>query len=566
MSDLTKAPEMLGGRVKTLHPAVHGGILARKDLESDAKDMKDRDYVYIDYVVCNLYPFEATVAGIKSGTSNGGVPEAVEQIDIGGVTLLRAAAKNHERVTVLCDPSDYKSVIQSLESSAGEGLSHLRRKLALKAFWHTAAYDRAIAGFFGSNSGDVEQFERELRYGMNPHQKPARVFTTSNDCPGGLPFKVINGSPGYINLLDALNSWPLVQQLDKALQIPAAASFKHVSPAGVAVGLPLSIQERKVFQVEADLELSELACAFARARGGDRMSSFGDFIALSRKCDVQTAKLISKEVSDGVIAPDFEPQAIEILSKKKSGRYCILQIDPEYKPAQLEQRQVFGVWLEQKRNDANICWDEIVQLNPGLGELPKQAKIDIVVALTSLKYTQSNSVCLSWNGMVIGSGAGQQSRIHCTRLASDKADNFRLRFHPDVLGLYFKSGTKRADKSNAIDLFVSGELAKASEIEKQDWMRSFEQEPKLSLLDPETREKWLLSSSQNNSIICPVSSLTIASDAFFPFEDNVHRAGRSGVKYLVAPSGSVRDDRVEKVAKDTYGMTVVRVPWRLFHH
>ncbi|KAG0676169.1 5-aminoimidazole-4-carboxamide ribonucleotide formyltransferase [Kluyveromyces marxianus] len=540
VSTITHAPEMLGGRVKTLHPAVHGGILAR-NLESDEKDLKEQNIDKVDFVVCNLYPFKETVA--KVGVS---IPEAVEEIDIGGVTLLRAAAKNHARVTILSDPRDYAQFLQDLKK--GEISADLRNKLALKAFEHTADYDTAISDFFRKQYSE-NKTQLALRYGANPHQKPAQAFVALRE---ELPFKVLCGSPGYINLLDALNSWPLVKELSASLNLPAAASFKHVSPAGAAVGLPLTDVEKQIYFV-ADIEnLSPLACAYARARGADRMSSFGDWIALSNIVDVPTAKIISREVSDGVIAPGYEPEALEILSKKKNGKYCILQIDPNYTPDQIESRQVYGVTLQQKRNDAIInksSFKEIVSQNK---DLPEQAVIDLTVATIALKYTQSNSVCYAKNGMVVGLGAGQQSRIHCTRLAGDKADNWWLRQHPRVLGFKWAKGVKRPEKSNAIDLFVTGQIP-TEEPEKSDYESKFETIPEP--LTAEERKAWL----------SKLTNVALSSDAFFPFPDNVYRAVRSGVKYIAAPSGSVMDKAVFSAA-DSFDLVYVENPIRLFHH
>lgn len=489
VSSITHAPEMLGGRVKTLHPAVHAGILAR-NLEGDEKDLKEQHIDKVDFVVCNLYPFKETVA--KIGVT---VQEAVEEIDIGGVTLLRAAAKNHSRVTILSDPNDYSIFLQDL-SKDGEISQDLRNRFALKAFEHTADYDAAISDFFRKQYSEGKA-QLPLRYGCNPHQRPAQAYITQQE---ELPFKVLCGTPGYINLLDALNSWPLVKELSASLNLPAAASFKHVSPAGAAVGLPLSDVEKQVYFVNDMADLSPLACAYARARGADRMSSFGDFIALSNIVDVATAKIISKEVSDGVIAPGYEPEALNILSKKKNGKYCILQIDPNYVPGQMESREVFGVTLQQKRNDAIInqsTFKEIVSKNKALTE---QAVIDLTVATLVLKYTQSNSVCYAKNGMVVGLGAGQQSRIHCTRLAGDKTDNWWLRQHPKVLNMKWAKGIKRADKSNAIDLFVTGQRIEGPE--KVDYESKFEEVP-----EPFTKEErleWL--SKLNNVSLSSVRS------------------------------------------------------------
>lgn len=414
---------MLGGRVKTLHPAVHGGILAR-NIESDEKDLADQKIEKVDYVVCNLYPFKDTIA-----KPNVTVPEAVEEIDIGGVTLLRAAAKNHARVTILSDPQDYGHFLSELEK--GEISEQSRQQYALKAFTHTADYDTAISGYFRNQYAGNGVQQLALRYGANPHQKPASAYVKE----GRLPFTVLSGSPGYINLLDSLNAYPLVKELKQSLGLPAAASFKHVSPAGAAVGITLDETERKVYMVEDidGIERSGLAQAYARARGADRMSSFGDVIALSDKVDVPTAKIISREVSDGVIAPAYEPEALEILKKKKGGKYLVLQIDETYEPPQQETRTVYGVSLTQGRNDVQITpgntFKSVVRPEGG-AKLSEQTLQDLTVATIALKYTQSNSVCYAYKGQVVGLGAGQQSRIHCTRLAGDKAGKSCFVRHP----------------------------------------------------------------------------------------------------------------------------------------
>ncbi|GAB5587854.1 bifunctional phosphoribosylaminoimidazolecarboxamide formyltransferase/IMP cyclohydrolase [Umbelopsis nana] len=538
VSEITKAPEMLGGRVKTLHPAVHGGILAR-NIESDEKDLAEQHIEKIDIVVCNLYPFKETVA--KEDVT---IPQAVEEIDIGGVTLLRAAAKNHGRVAIVSDPKDYATVIAEL--SNGEITQETRNVLALKAFNQTADYDDAISNYFRQQyTKDVAMMP--LRYGANPHQKPAQVFVKE----GELPIKVLSGSPGYINLLDALNSWPLVKELKQATGLPAAASFKHVSPAGAAVATPLTDVEKQVFQVEDLKELTPLATAYARARGADRMSSFGDWIALSDKVDVATAKIISREVSDGVIAPGYDDAALEILRKKKAGKYCVLQMDPNYEPAELETRQVYGLYLQQKRNDVKIDESLFANLVTKEQNLPKEAITDLIVATIALKYTQSNSVCYAKNGMVAGLGAGQQSRIHCTRLAGDKADNLWLRHHPKVLAFDFKKSVKRADKSNAIDLYVIEQIGEGAE--REAWESLFNAVPEP--LTAAERKEWM--AKQDNVVI--------SSDAFFPFSDNIHRARRSGVKYIAAPSGSVMDQVVIEAA-DSHNMVMAHTNLRLFHH
>ncbi|WWC65458.1 phosphoribosylaminoimidazolecarboxamide formyltransferase/IMP cyclohydrolase [Kwoniella dejecticola CBS 10117] len=554
VSSITKAPEMLGGRVKTLHPAVHGGILSR-DIPSDLSDLSANSISPITLVVCNLYPFvlqtskpDCTLAG------------AIEEIDIGGVTLLRAAAKNHGRVSIISSPSDYQTILDEIKAN-GKVSEETRRGLAIKAFEDTKSYDEAISDYFRKvyatpgvednmkASAGVGYQRLGLRYGANPHQKPAQAFVEK----GEMPIKTLSGSPGYINLLDALNSWGLVKELSAALDLPAAASFKHVSPAGAAVGLPLDERAAKVFGVDDLKDLSPLACAYARARGADRMSSFGDWVALSHTVDVPTAKIISREVSDGVIAPGYEPEALEILSKKKGGKYCVLQMDPKFEPAEIETRQVYGVSLQQRRNDCKIdesLFSNVVTKNK---DLPKQAIIDLIVATLALKYTQSNSVCYALNGTVIGLGAGQQSRIHCTRLAGDKADNWWLRHHPKVLNLPFKKGTKRADKANAIDLYVTGTAFEAEGGERQQWESLFDSVP-----GPITKE-------EKKEHLASLKGVACSSDAFFPFPDNVHRAKRSGATYLCAPSGSIMDAECIKAA-DENDLVFVHHGLRLFHH
>ncbi|TIA69835.1 hypothetical protein E3P91_03395 [Wallemia ichthyophaga] len=547
VQDITNAPEMLGGRVKTLHPAVHGGILATNSA-SDNADLEKQAYTKIDLVVCNLYPFKETVA--KPDVS---LPNAVEEIDIGGVTLLRAAAKNHERVSILSDPTDYKSFVESYKNGVDQSL---RNKWALKAFSHTADYDNAISNYFRQQyasldtSNDLVQ-RFPLRYGANPHQKPAQAYVTQ----GEMPIKVLSGSPGYINLLDGLNSWGLVKELAEALSLPAAASFKHVSPAGAAVGVPLNDVEKKVFMVDDLKQMSPLATAYARARGADRMSSFGDFIALSHEVDYATARIINREVSDGVIAPAYSQEALEILQKKKGGKYCMLQIDPAFTPSDIETRSVYGITLEQRRNDAKITNETFANVVSNEKALSKQALIDLTVATIAVKYTQSNSVGYAVNGAVVGLGAGQQSRIHCTRLAGDKADNWWLRHHPRVLALPWKKSVKRAEKANAIDLFVTGEAWKATGSERAQWESMFEKVP--APLSEEEVKSHAKEFAQLGVACC--------SDAFFPFPDNVHRAHRSGVKYVAASIGSVMDEEVIKAANE-YGIVYSALPLRLFHH
>ena len=390
--------------------------------------------------------------------------------------------------------------------------------------------------------------EMELKYGCNPNQKPSRVFMEDGS---ELPFEVLCGRPGYINLLDAFNGWQLVSELKKATGKVAATSFKHVSPAGAAIGLPLSEVEKKIYWVDDMGELTPMGSAYARARGADRMSSFGDFISLSDTCDVCTAKLVSREVSDGIIAPDYEPEALEILKKKKKGNYCVLKINPDYKPAALEKKQVFGVTFEQGRNELVIddaLFANIVTENK---ELPQAARDDMAIALITLKYTQSNSVCYVKGGQAIGIGAGQQSRIHCTRLAGSKADNWYLRQSPQVLGLPFKEGIRRADRDNAIDLYMGEDYMDV--LADCKWEALFTEKP--AVFTAEEKRAWLDGNTD----------VTLGSDAFFPFGDNIERAFRSGVKYVAQPGGSVRDDNVIQACND-HNMVMCFTGIRLFHH
>ena len=388
--------------------------------------------------------------------------------------------------------------------------------------------------------------ELELKYGCNPNQKPARVFMKE----GELPFTVLNGKPGYINLLDAMNSWQLVQELKEATGLPAAASFKHVSPAGAAVAAPLSDLLQKVYFVEG-FELSPIATAYIGARGADRMSSYGDFVALSDECDAQTASFLAREVSDGIIAPSYSPEALEILKGKRKGTYLVLQMDKAYEPAELEQKEVFGITFEQKRNTVKLdeeCLKDIPTQNKVIDEA---AKRDLLIALITLKYTQSNSVCYAKDGQAIGIGAGQQSRVHCTRLAGNKADVWHLRQHPKVLALPFKAEVRRPDRDNAIDVYISEEWEDL--LETDDWKRVFTEKP-----EPLTRE-------EKKEYLKGITGVSLGSDAFFPFGDNVERAHKSGVSYIAQSGGSIRDDNVIETC-NKHGMVMAFTGIRLFHH
>ena len=389
--------------------------------------------------------------------------------------------------------------------------------------------------------------ELDLKYGCNPNQKPSKIFMQGEN---ELPITVLNGKPGYINFLDAFNSWQLVKELKAALGLPAAASFKHVSPAGAAVGLPLSDTLKKIYWVE-DLELSPLACAYARARGADRMSSFGDWIALSDVCDVPTAKLIAREVSDGIIAPGYEPEALEILKGKRKGGYNVVQIDADYIPAPVEHKDVFGITFEQGRNELKIDESSLENLVTENKALSDDAKRDLVIALITLKYTQSNSVCYAKDGQTIGVGAGQQSRIHCTRLAGNKADIWHLRQHPKVLALDFIDTIARPNRDNAIDVYISDEYEDV--IGDGVWQNTFKTRP-----EPLTRE-------EKKAWLAGFNDVSLGSDAFFPFDDNIERARRSGVCAIVQPGGSIRDDIVIDCC-NKYGIAMAFTGIRLFHH
>ncbi len=390
--------------------------------------------------------------------------------------------------------------------------------------------------------------ELELKYGCNPNQKPSRIFMKDG---GDLPLTVLNGKPGYINFLDALNSWQLARELKEATGLPAAASFKHVSPAGAAVGLPLSETDRKIYFVDPAADLSPIACAYIRARGADRLCSYGDWAALSDVCDAATANYLKAEVSDGVIAPGYTAEALEILKTKKKGGYNVVQIDPAYVPAPQEYKDVFGVTFQQGRNEYKIGADLLTSIVTKNHALPDAAKTDMLVALITLKYTQSNSVCYVKDGQAIGVGAGQQSRIHCTRLAGTKADNWWLRQHPAVLALPFLDGIRRPDRDNAIDVYLSDEWEDL--LAEGAWQGVFKERPQP--LTAEEKKAW----------IARLAGVTCGSDAFFPFGDNVERARKSGVQYIVQPGGSIRDDHVIETA-DKYGMTMCFTGMRLFHH
>ena len=389
--------------------------------------------------------------------------------------------------------------------------------------------------------------ELALKYGCNPNQKPSRIYMQE----GELPITVLNGKPGYINFMDAFNSWQLVRELKAATGMASAASFKHVSPAGAAIGTPLSDVEKQIYFVDTEEELSPIACAYIRARGADRLCSYGDWVALSDTCDAQTATYLKYEVSDGIIAPAYTDEALEILKSKRKGGYTVIQIDPDYEPAEIERREIFGITFEQGHNNLKIDEEMLANIVTENKELPQQAKLDMIVSLITLKYTQSNSVCYVKNGQTIGVGAGQQSRIHCTRLAGNKADNWFLRHHPKVLGLQFVDGIRRPDRDNAIDVYPSDEYEDV--LAEGVWQTKFKVKPEP--LTAEEKKAW----------IATQSGVTVGSDAFFPFGDNVERAKKSGVAYIAQPGGSIRDDHVIDTC-NKYGIVMSFTGIRLFHH
>ncbi len=513
VADFTKVPEFLDGRVKTLHPHIHGGILAKRSSSNHMQEVQSRGIPNIDIVIVNLYPFERVTA-----QKDVALGDAIENIDIGGVALTRAAAKNYHDVLVVTDPSDYERVAGALEKD--EISDRLRKELAVKAFAHTAKYDGAICGYLSEGDVITRQYKKmqSLKYGLNPHQKNAALYTVNG---AEFPLQFLNGQLGFINMLDALQSWQLVREVKEAFGIPACASFKHVSPAGVGLGIALSQEDMQAFHVRSKVE-SSVACAFIRARNGDPKSSFGDWVAFSDEVDEATARLIKVEVSDGVIAPSYTPEALEILKQKKRGAYPIVQIDPEYTHEQLfEFRELFGIGMSQQPNDTRIT-DELLNTVVTENKDIDAAARDLKLAMITLKYTQSNSVVFANGGQVIGVGAGQQNRVDCVRIAGKKAAIWMLRRHPRVQSLQFKPGVKRPEKNNALVKFMKGESI-------NDLL--LVQEVPLSKADKE-----LFMHTQRGT--------SLASDAFFPFADNIEVAANFGVQYIVQPGGSVADKRI----------------------
>jgi len=558
VSDITKFPELLDGRVKTLHPNIHAGLLAKTELQEHVNELAQHNIKPIQLVAVNLYPFEDTIS-----QPNVTLDTALEMIDIGGVAMLRAAAKNFKNVLVVIDPSDYQWVSDRIKSSGIQSFTLEERKsLAVKAFQHVVTYDSTISQYLaGINLNEradkvttkvvtvpptvVRTYKKQfdLKYGANPHQNPATILNIQGY---NLPFKVLNGTPGYINLLDALNSWQLVKELREAIGLPAAASFKHVSPAGAAVAVPFTDQELEAYEIPSNQKLTPQAIAYLRARNADPLCSYGDFAAVSDVVDEATAMTLKTEVSDGIIAPGFDEKALEILKQKKSGNYLIIQADPNYVAPEMEYREVYGCVLAQLRNQYKLSDSNLKNVVTNDKTLSKEAIRDLLVATITIKYTQSNSVGYAFNGQMIGVGAGQQSRVDCTKLAGTKVANWHLRFHDKVRKLPFKQGTKRVERTNAKIHYIEDSVPSSE-------MELFEKAPE-KFTDQE-KESWM---KQLKGVSC-------SSDAFFPFRDSVDVMAKYGVKFVAQPGGSIQDDSVVK-ACDEYSMVMAFTGVRLFHH
>ena len=549
VSDYTGASECLDGRVKTLHPKVHGGLLAVRGNDKHEKEMEEQGMKPIDMTILNLYPFEATVQ------KGAGFEQCIENIDIGGPSMLRSTAKNHASTSIVTSPEQYAKIQAEIEEKGGTSLA-LRKQLAAQAFALSAAYDSAISSWFATQlasdapvTARVYKPEFPLKYGCNPHQKPANIMSRLGS---DLPFKVLNGVPGYINLLDAANAWQLVVELKQATGLAAASSFKHVSPAGAAVAVPLKDVECEAYEVtpETKAALTPAALAYLRARNADPMCSFGDFCAISDEVDEETAKYLKKEVSDGICAPSYTPAALEILKAKKGGKFIILEATPNYHPGDIEYREVYGMTFAQKRNDVVITKDHMETVVTAKKDLDEGAVRDLIVASICIKYTQSNSVGFAKDGMMVGVGAGQQSRVDCVKLAGRKVCTWYLRQHPKVLALPFKEGVKRQDRVNARVRYIEGDFTTE---EKARWEAQFTEVP-----EP-------LTESEKEEFLKQSTGISISSDAFFPFRDSIDHASKLGVSYVAQPGGSVQDTQVTE-ACDEYGMAMCFTSTRLFHH
>jgi len=547
VSDYTGFPECLDGRVKTLHPKVHGGLLAARGNEAHEKQMGEHGMLTIDLAIVNLYPFAQAVA------KGGDFATCIENIDIGGPAMIRASAKNHAGVTVLTNPAQYKTLMEQMGANDGCTTFDFRKNAACAAYALTASYDSMVSTWMAKQVSEPPsthtvsfEVERPLKYGCNPHQLPAGLCAVGG---GKLPFEVISGTPGYINLLDAVNAWQCVHELAQATGLPAAASFKHVSPAGAAIGTELSDEERLVFEVK-DKEITPTAAAYVRARNADPMCSFGDFVAISHEVDLATAMILKIEVSDGIIAPSYNPEALEVLKAKKGGKFIVLKADPDFVPPEMEYRICGGLGYMQKRNDVVFTEKHLEKMVTKSKDLSKQAKLDMILCSIVIKYTQSNSVGYSLNGMMIGVGAGQQSRVDCVKLAGRKLQTWKLRFHPKVMALAFRTGVKRQDRVNARVRFIEGDM---DSIELEQWVKNFDTAPES------------LTAEEKADFLKGLDGVTVSSDAFFPFRDSIDHCSKLGVKYVAQPGGSVADEEVIS-ACDTYGMAMAFTGLRLFHH
>jgi len=547
VAEYTGSPEILDGRVKTLHPKVHGALLAARGNESHEAQMAEHGIRPIDLVVVNLYPFAQAV------DKGGDFATCIENIDIGGPCMIRAAAKNNAAVSIVSSPSQYKELKQQMQDNEGCTSFEFRKNLACAAYALTASYDSMVSTWMASQvtappSTHTVSFEveRPLKYGCNPHQLPSGLCSIGG---GRLPFEVVSGTPGYINLLDAVNAWQLVHELSQATGMPAAASFKHCSPAGAAIGVPLTEEEVVVYECKGK-PLTPVATAYVRARNADPMCSFGDFVAVSHEVDIETANILKIEVSDGIIASGFQPEAVEILKAKKGGKFIVLQADASFTPPDMEYRMVGGLGFMQKRNNAIFESKHLEKIVTAAKDMPDAAQKDLILASIAIKYTQSNSVGYAKNGMMVGVGAGQQSRVDCVKLAGRKVATWWLRFHPKVQGLKFKDGVKRQDRVNARVRYIEGDMQPA---EKEQWVQSFESAP-----EP-------LTSEDKEQFLGGLDSVAISSDAFFPFRDSIDHASKLGVKFVAQPGGSVADEEVIK-ACDTYKMCMAFTGLRLFHH
>jgi phosphoribosylaminoimidazolecarboxamide formyltransferase/IMP cyclohydrolase len=548
VSDYTGAAECLDGRVKTLHPKVHGGLLAVRGNEQHEKQMVEQGMKPIDMTILNLYPFEATV---QKGAD---FEQCIENIDIGGPSMLRSTAKNHAFTSIVTSPDQYAKIQAEIEAHGGTTLA-MRKKLAAQAFALSAAYDSAISSWFAAQLGTdapvtarVYKPEFPLKYGCNPYQTPAFI---SSRLGSDLPFSVKNGTPGYINLLDAANAYQLVVELKQATGLASAASFKHVSPAGAAVAVALTDVECLAYEVTDEMKasLTPSALAYLRARNADPMCSFGDFCAISDEVDEATAMYLKKEVSDGIVAPSYTPKALEILKAKKGGKFIILEATPNYHPGDVEYREVYGMTFSQKRNDVIITTDHMQKVVTSK-KVDEGAIRDLIVASICVKYTQSNSVGFAKDGQMVGVGAGQQSRVDCVKLAGRKVATWYLRQHPKVLALPFKEGAKRQDRVNARVRYIEGDFTQE---EKVRWLTQFTEVP-----EPLTEE-------EKQEFMKGATGISLSSDAFFPFRDSIDHASKLGVTYVAQPGGSVQDPNITE-ACDDYGMAMCFTETRLFHH